>query len=85
MTVIYSKDVFTYYVKYFQTLSGEKCRSFANSLRSMLKLRPHCMKLLGNLTIRPTLLDWCLAVSFLQLLFRSLFSSNRWKSWEPLF
>jgi len=30
---------FTYSAKYFQTLSGEKWRSFANSLRSMLKLR----------------------------------------------
>jgi len=29
----------TYNAKYFQTLSGEKWRSFANSLRSMLKLR----------------------------------------------
>jgi len=37
--VIYSSDLFTYNAKYFQTLSGEKWRSFANSLRSMLKLR----------------------------------------------
>jgi len=28
---------------------------------------PQCMKLLCNLTIWPTVLDWCLAVSFLQL------------------
>jgi len=39
MTMIYSSDLFTYNAKYFQTLSGEKWRSFANSLRSMLKLR----------------------------------------------
>jgi len=38
-TVIYSSDVFTYNAKYFQTLSGEKWRSFAKSLRSMLKPR----------------------------------------------
>jgi len=38
-TVIYSSDLFTYNAKYFQTLSGEKWRSFASSLRSMLKLR----------------------------------------------
>jgi len=39
--VIYSSDLFTYRpnAKYFQTLSGEKLRSFANSLRSMLKHR----------------------------------------------
>jgi len=39
MTMIYSSDLCTYNVKYFQTLSGEKWRSFANSLRNMLKLR----------------------------------------------
>jgi len=38
-TVIYSSDLFTYNAKYFQTLSGEKWRSFAYSLRSMLILR----------------------------------------------
>jgi len=36
--VINSSDLFTYDAKYFQTLSGEKWRSFANSLLSMLKL-----------------------------------------------
>jgi len=36
--VIYSSDLFTYNAECFQTLSGEKWRSFANSLRSMLKL-----------------------------------------------
>ena len=38
MTVIYSSDLFTYNAKYLQTLFGEKWRSFANSLPSMLKL-----------------------------------------------
>ena len=38
-TVIYSSDLFAYYAKYLQTLLGEKWRFFANSLRSMLKLR----------------------------------------------
>ena len=37
-TVIYSSDLFTYNAKSFQTLFGKKWRSFANSLRSMLKL-----------------------------------------------
>jgi len=36
--VIYSSDLFTYNAKYFQTFSGEKWRSFAKSLRNMLKL-----------------------------------------------
>jgi len=36
--VIYLSDLFTYTAEYFQILSGEKWRSFANSLRSMLKL-----------------------------------------------
>ena len=36
--MIYSSDLFTYNAKYFQTLPREKWRSFANSLRSMLKL-----------------------------------------------
>jgi len=34
--------------KYFQTLPWEKWRSFANSLRSMLKL---CMKFLASSTV----------------------------------
>jgi len=37
--VICSSDLFTHNAKYFQTLFGEKWRSYANSLRSMLKLR----------------------------------------------
>ena len=39
MTVIYSSDFFTCNVKYLQILFGEKWRSFAQSLPSMLKLR----------------------------------------------
>jgi len=38
-TLTYSSDIFTYNAEYFQTLSSEKWRSVANSLRSMLKLR----------------------------------------------
>ena len=38
-TVINSNNLFTYNAKYLQTLLKEKWRSFANSLRSMLKLR----------------------------------------------
>jgi len=37
--VIYSSDLFRYNAKCFQTLSGEKWRSVANSLRSIMKLR----------------------------------------------
>jgi len=55
--VIYSSDLFKYNTKYFQTLSVEKWRSFANSLRSMPKLRSTVHKLLGNLTIWPAVLD----------------------------
>jgi len=35
-TVIYTSDLFTYNAEYFQTLSGEKWRSLASSLHSML-------------------------------------------------
>ena len=38
-TVIYSGDLFTYNAIYLKTLLGEKWRSLANSLPSMLKLR----------------------------------------------
>jgi len=34
--VIYSSNLFTYSAQYFQTLSGEKWQSFANSLHSVL-------------------------------------------------
>ena len=37
--MIESSALFTYNAKYLQTLFGEKWRSFANSLPSMLKLR----------------------------------------------
>jgi len=39
MTVIYSSNLFPCNAKYFQTLSGKKWPSFANSLRRMLKFR----------------------------------------------
>jgi len=39
---------------------------------------PQCMKLLGNLTIWPTVLDWCLFGRVISTVaFRSVFSSNR--------
>jgi len=56
-TAIYSSDLFTSNAKYFQTLSDEKWRSFAYSLRSMLKLRSAVHEAAGNLTIWPTVLD----------------------------
>ena len=37
--MICSSFLFTYNAEYFHTFSGEKWRSFANSLPSMLKLR----------------------------------------------
>jgi len=40
MKLIYSSDSFTYSAEYFQTVPREKWLSFANSLRSMLKLVP---------------------------------------------
>ena len=71
-------DWFTYNAKYFQTLSGEKWRSFASSLRSMLKLHSRGNEAAGNLTIWPTVLDLCLFGRVISTIaFRSLFSSNR--------
>jgi len=55
--VIYSSDLFAYIAKYFQTLSGEKWRLFANSLRNMLKLRSTVQEVPGNFTIWPRVLD----------------------------
>ena len=46
---IYSSDLFTYNATYLQTLLGEKWRSFANSLRSMLNLRSTVHKVVGQL------------------------------------
>jgi len=66
-TVIYSSDLFTYNAKYFQTLSGNKGRSFANSLRSILKLRSTVHEVawkFNNLSYSSGLMF----VSFLQLL-----------------
>ena len=70
-TVIYPSDLFTSNAKYFQTLSGEKWRSFANSLRSMLKLRSTVDEVasqFNNLAYSSDWTDVCLAGSFLQLL-----------------
>jgi len=65
--VIYSSDLCTYNAKYFQTLSGEKWRSFANSLRSMLKLRTTVHEVAWQFGLQ-FWTDVCLAGSFLQLL-----------------
>ena len=48
-TVIYSRDLFTCNAKYLQTLVEEKWRSFANSFRSMLKLRFTVQEVLSQL------------------------------------
>jgi len=52
--VIHSSDLFAYNTKYFQTLSGEKWRSFAYSLRRLLKLRS---TLHERQSVWPTVLD----------------------------
>jgi len=55
-----------------------KWRSFASSLRGMLILRSTVHEVAGNLTIWPTVLDWCLFDRVIYTIaFRSLFSSNR--------
>jgi len=75
--VIYSSDLFTCNAKYFQILSGEKCRSFANSLRSMLKLR----STLHEVAWQFNNLAYCFGLMFGRIISpiacRSLFSSNR--------
>jgi len=58
--VIYSSNLFTYYAKYFQTLSGEKWRSFADSLHSMLKLGSTVHEVAWQFYNWPTVLDWYL-------------------------
>jgi len=72
-TVSYLSDIFTYNAKYFQTLSGEKCQSFAN----MLKL---CSKL-HEVAWQFNQLAYSSGLMFSQIIstiaFRSLFSSNR--------
>jgi len=67
-TVVYSTDLFTCNAEYRETLSGENGDHLPTVCVSCWDLAPHCMKLLGNFTIWPTVLDWCLAGSFLQLL-----------------
>jgi len=75
--VICSSDLFTYNAKYFQTLSGEKWRSFANSLRGMLKLR----STLHEVAWQFNNLAYSSGVMFGRVIsaisFRSLFCSNR--------
>jgi len=75
--VIYSSYFFTYNAKYFQTLSAEKWRSFASSLRSMLKFRSTVHEVawqFNNLTYSSGLM-FDRVISTID--FRSLFSSNR--------
>ena len=73
-----SSDLFTSNAKYFQTLSGEKWRSFANSLFSMLKLRstPHEVAWQFNNLAYSSGLMFVWPDHFYNC-FRSLFSSNR--------
>jgi len=75
--VIYSNDLFTYDAYYFQTLVGEKWRSFAHSLRSMLKLLSKLHEVawqFNNLAYSSGLMFGRVISS---IAFRSLFSSNR--------
>jgi len=77
--VIYSSELFKYRpnAKYFQTLSGEKWRSFANSLRKMPKLRSTVDEVAWefiNLAYSCGLM-FGRVISTIAL--RSLFSSNR--------
>ena len=48
-TGVYLSYLFTYNAKYLQTLHEEKWRSFANSLRSVLKLRSTVRKAVSQL------------------------------------
>jgi len=76
-TVIYSSDLITCNAKYFQTFSGEKWRSFANSFHSMLKLRSTVHEVawqFNNLAYSSGLMFGRLIST---TAFRSLFSSNR--------
>jgi len=63
--VIYSSVLFTYTAKYFETSSGEIWRSFANSLRNMLKLRSTVHEIAWKFN------------NLVYSSFRSLFSLNR--------
>ena len=69
--MINSSDLFTLNAQYFQTLSGKKWRSFANSLRSMLKLRSTVHEVawqFNSLAYSSELMFVWPAGSFLQLL-----------------
>jgi len=75
--VIYSSDIFTYNAKYFQTLSGEKWRSFTSSLRGMLILRSTVYEVawqFNNLAYSSGLIFGRVIST---IAFRSLFSSNQ--------
>ena len=69
----FKRDWFTQaiYLHILLNISKHYLAKNADHLRTVCvacwNFAPHCMKLLGNLTIWPTVLDWCLAVSFLQL------------------
>jgi len=76
-TVIYSNDLLTYNVEYFQTLSEQKWQTFANSLRSMPKLRSIVHEdawQFNSLACSSRLMFGRVTST---IAFRSLFSSNR--------
>jgi len=91
--VIYSSNLFTYTAKYFQTLSGKKWRSFANSLRSLLKLRSTLYEVawqFSNLACSPGLmLGWVIYAIAFKSLFTSSWLSKRtelyWNSSQACF
>jgi len=76
-SILSDSDLFTYNAKYFQTLSGEKWRSFVYSLRSMLKLRSTLHEVAWQLNN----LAYTSGLMFGRVIstnaFRSLFSSIR--------
>jgi len=76
-TVIYSSVLFTGNAKYFQTLSGEKWRSFANSLCSMLKLRSTLHGVAWQFTNLANSSGLMFGPVISTTASRSLFSSNR--------
>ena len=74
--MIYSRDLYTCNAKYFQTLSGEKWRCFANSLRNMLELRSTLHEVVwqfNNLAYSSGLMFGRVIYT---IAFRSLFSPN---------
>ena len=77
MTVIYSKDLFTYNAKYFQTLFREKWQFFANSLPNMLKLRSTVNEVAWQFNNFPYSSVLMFGQVISTIAFRLLFSSNR--------